>query len=212
MARAQIVAALVVAAGCSFNPGLAQHALVQGDMMLVQKDYRGAIGMYDQAIAGDPYLREAYLHRGIAYRGNGNFERALADFAKAVELDPNYGPAYTERARTRLAMIAARADGDQVALAEAFGPDDPHKLAADLDRAVALEALSGDGTALLLRGAVRLMGQQDAEAQKDFDRFVRRRQQVKGDLEQAVEKWKRERPVLDLSLVDELCRHRPLKG
>src|SRR5687768_10893704 len=87
MRRGHVLPALIVTAGCAFHPGQAQHTLVQGDMLFVKKDFRGAIGMYDQAIAADPYLREAYLKRGIAYRGHGDHERALADFDKALELD-----------------------------------------------------------------------------------------------------------------------------
>ena len=212
MWRALVPAWLAVAAGCTFSPGAAQQSLLQGDMLMVKKDYRGAIGMYDQAVAADPFLREAFVHRGVAYRGHGSYDRAIADFDRALELDPNYGQAYAERARAKLAWVAAKANGDRAKLDEAFVAADPHGITADLDRAAALDGFSGDGTAVLLRGAVRLMQGRDAEAQQDFDRFLRRRPKAKDDLDEVAAQWKKDRPNLDLTLVDQMGRHRPGRG
>jgi len=210
--RHKLFAAWLAVAGCTFQPGAAQQSLIQGDMLLVKKDYRGAIGMYDQAVRADPYQREAFLHRGIAYRGNGNYDRAIADFTQAIELDPDNSRPYTERARAKLGWIAAKADGDRVQLEEAVSKVDPHGVLADLDRAVALDPALSDGSALLVRGAVRLMQHRDADAQQDFDRFLRRRSKVKSDLEEAIAKWKQERPIFDQSKLDDLCKYRPSRG
>ena len=211
--RRKIVAAwFTVVAGCTFQPGLAQQSLVQGDMLLVKKDYRGAIGMYDQAVLADPDQREAFLHRGIAYRGNGNYDRAIADFTHAIELDRDNSRPYTERARTKLAQVAAKAEGNRLLLEEAVSKADPHGILADLDRAVALDAALSDGSALLVRGAVRLMQNRDADAQQDFDRFLRRRPKVKSDLQDVIAKWKQDRPVFDQSMLDDLCKYRPTRG
>jgi tetratricopeptide (TPR) repeat protein len=212
MRRALLVAWLAVGAGCVHHPGLAQQSLMQGDLLLVKKDYPGAIDEYDRAVADDPYLRDAFLHRGVAYRHTGEFERALADFDHAIRLDKDYGRAYAERARAKLEWLAARANGDRAQLAEAFGGADPYGLTADLDRAVSLTVFTGDGTALLLRGAVRLMRQQDAEAQQDFDMFLRRRPKAQADLEDAIAKWKQERPVFDPAPLDELSKMGVRKG
>jgi tetratricopeptide (TPR) repeat protein len=212
MRRKSFAAWLAVVAGCTFQPGAAQQSLVQGDMLLVKRDYRGAIGMYDQAVRADPYQREAFLHRGIAYRGNGTYDRAIADFTHAIELDPDNSRPYTERARTKLAWIAAKADGDRVQLEEALAKSDPHGIVADLDRAVALDPALGDGSALLVRGAVRLMQHRDEEAQHDFDRFLRHRPKAKSDLNDVIAKWKQDRPVFDQSTIDELCKYRPARG
>ena len=207
-----MVAWLAVGAGCIGSPGAAQQSLMQGDMLLVRKDYTGAAAQYSQAIAADPYLREAYLHRGIALRGLGEYEPALADLDRALKLDPTFGRAYAERARAKLGQLAVRAAGDKDQLAEAFGPTDPLGLNSDLERAVNLDGLSGDGLALLLRGAVRLMQQRDAEAQQDFDRYLRRRPKAQPILDAAVVKWKQERPALDLSPLEELGRLGPRRG
>jgi tetratricopeptide (TPR) repeat protein len=175
-------------------------------MRLVHRDYEAALDLYNRAITDDPYLRDAYLHRGIAYRGLGDPERALADIDHALRLDPVFGRAVTERARAKVDLIAARANGDRDKLAEAFGPTDPLGVNVDLDRAVNLDGLSGDGKAVLLRGAVRLIQQRDGEAQQDFDRFLRRRPKAGPDLEAAIAKWKQERPVFDSTPLDELSR------
>src|SRR5436190_1139959 len=105
MRRALILAWLAAGSGCVGNPGAAQQTLMQGDMRLVHKDYEGALGLYSQAINDDPYLRDAYLHRGVAYRGLGDFEHALADIDHALQLDPTFGRAYTERVRAKLVLI-----------------------------------------------------------------------------------------------------------
>ena len=47
-----------------------------------------------------------YLARGSQNRKSGNIEAALADFSKAIELDPHYAVAYNSRA------AAKRAEGD----------------------------------------------------------------------------------------------------
>jgi len=212
MRRLLMVAWLPIVAGCTFQPGQAQQSLVQGDMLLVKRDYRGAIGMYDQAVRADPYQRETFLHRGIAYRGNGNYDRAIADFTQAIELDPANSRPYTERARAKLALVAAKADGNRFRLEEAVSRADPEGIVADLDRAVALDPAVSDGSALLVRGAVRIMQNRDADAQQDFDRFLRRRPKVKSDLQEVIEKWKKNRPVFDQSLLDDLCKYRPSRG
>ncbi len=48
-----------------------------------------AIFYFDKAIALDPGKSNYYLHRGNAYYENNNFEKAIADFQQANELDNN---------------------------------------------------------------------------------------------------------------------------
>jgi tetratricopeptide (TPR) repeat protein len=207
-----MLAWLVAAAGCTFNPGAAQQALMQADMEVLRKDYVAAIGSCDQALAADPSLREAYMTRGIAFRSHGNYERAVADLDKAIEMGLDGPRAFAERARTKLEQLAAESAGDKTKLAAAFAPDDPLGIAADLDKAVALDGLNQDATALLLHGALRIMQNRETDAQKDFERFLRRRPQAQAELAYAVEQWKKDRPVLDLAPIDDLGRMRSQRG
>ena len=40
---------------------------------------------------------EAYIHRGLAYHHKGEYDRAIEDFTKAIELKPNCASAYYDR-------------------------------------------------------------------------------------------------------------------
>jgi tetratricopeptide (TPR) repeat protein len=48
-----------------------------------------AIARYTDAIALDPNIALIYLGRGQAYAGKQDYPAALADFNRALELDPN---------------------------------------------------------------------------------------------------------------------------
>src|SRR5947209_2870192 len=182
MRRGLILAWLAAAGGC-VNPGAAQQALMQANMRALQKDYTSAIGLYDQALANDPTLTEACFYRGVAYRGAGNYDQALADIDRAIDMGLNGSLVYAERARTKLEKLAAEAKGDKVRLAAAFATDDPLGIAADLDRAALLDPAYRDTTTLLLRGAVRLMQNRDEEAQADFDHYARHRPKARDELD-----------------------------
>lgn len=51
-------------------------------------DFDDAIEDYTKAIDLDPCLAVAYYNRGTVLYRLGNYELALKDFAKSVELDP----------------------------------------------------------------------------------------------------------------------------
>jgi tetratricopeptide (TPR) repeat protein len=213
---------LAAAAGCTFNPGEVQQTLMQADVRVLQKDYAAAIGLYDQVLATDPTLAVVYLHRSVAYRGHGKFDQALSDLNKAIEIGPQdtdsagsrawLARVLSERARTKLEQLAGDAGSDKVKLAAAFAAADPLGIAADLDKAVELDGMNREAAALLLHGAVRIMQNRDADAQKDFERFLRRRPQAQAELGYAVEQWKKNRPVLDLAPIDDLGRMRAQRG
>ena len=44
-----------------------------------------------------PNFAEAYNDRGFSYYLKGDFERAISDFTRAIELRPNYPKAYNSR-------------------------------------------------------------------------------------------------------------------
>ena len=53
----------------------------------------------NSALSIDPKLAVAYANRALAYEGKKDAARALADFEKALEIDPNLERAIEGRAR-----------------------------------------------------------------------------------------------------------------
>jgi tetratricopeptide (TPR) repeat protein len=52
-----------------------------------------AIAACDQAIRQNPRNAEAYYNRGVEYHDKGDRDRAIADFTKAIEINPKYAKA-----------------------------------------------------------------------------------------------------------------------
>src|SRR6516165_8453733 len=99
-------------AGC-INPGAAQQAMLDGNLKMMQKDYRGAVGSYDLAVKADPTRGEAYFDRGVAYRYFGNLDLALANVDRAIEMGLDGSRVHAERARIQLERLFKVADGDK---------------------------------------------------------------------------------------------------
>jgi tetratricopeptide (TPR) repeat protein len=70
------------------TPDEAAASFNKGKLLAQQKDYAGAIGSYTRAIELSPKWAEVYVQRGIALRMIGRLDRAIEDFDKAAELDP----------------------------------------------------------------------------------------------------------------------------
>ena len=71
----------------------------RGFARLDKKDYANAITDADRAIALDPKLARAYNLRGTAHRSAGDLPKAVDDFTKALQLEPNLDN-YFQRAST----------------------------------------------------------------------------------------------------------------
>ena len=56
-----------------------------------------AIADYSQGIYFMPNDSQFYYNRGIAYADNGNLDLALADYNKAIALNPQYVKAFVNR-------------------------------------------------------------------------------------------------------------------
>jgi tetratricopeptide (TPR) repeat protein len=113
-----------------------------------EKQYRPAIDAYTAAIRVAPYFG-LYNNRGNARKALGDLTGALADYNRAIALNPQYATAYLNRALVR----------------EAQG--DLKGAQADYDQAIALNPQ--DATAYLSRSLVR-KAQGDLEgAQADYD-------------------------------------------
>ncbi|PPD10201.1 MAG: hypothetical protein CTY36_00890 [Methylocystis sp.] len=90
-------------------------------------------------------LVTAYVNRGDAYFVRSEFDRAVADYSRALRLDKKFAPAYSGRGR------AYRGKGD------------PDKALADFDAAVRLDSKSSQ--LRIDRGAIH-------EAKGNFDRAI----------------------------------------
>jgi tetratricopeptide (TPR) repeat protein len=55
-----------------------------------QQQYRPAIAEFDQALAAWPAYPQAVFYRGAAYAHLGDQARALADYNRALQLNPDY--------------------------------------------------------------------------------------------------------------------------
>ena len=76
----------------------AREAYKQGLHLEEQKQYKGAMEAYGQAIDADPKSDAAFLHRGYCEYQLGDNPAAIADFSQSLVVQPNSSRAYLGRA------------------------------------------------------------------------------------------------------------------
>ncbi|MBP0019373.1 MAG: tetratricopeptide repeat protein [Cyanobacteria bacterium SBLK] len=69
-----------------------------------QKDYRGAIAAFNEALKLNPYFADIYYHRGMAYFDLGELQQASFDYTQAIDRDREHFSAYYSRALARVAL------------------------------------------------------------------------------------------------------------
>jgi tetratricopeptide (TPR) repeat protein len=89
----------------------ARGHFVKGNQLASEGRFKAAVRRYDKAIAKDPKFRDAYVNRGIAHMEIVRFDKALIDFAEALEIGPddsllyyNLGNAYAMHAQWEMAI------------------------------------------------------------------------------------------------------------
>ena len=147
------------------NPNLFR---VRGMLRLQKRD----LADLDEAVALDPSL-SSYEMRALVRFQKGDYDEAVEDLDKAVEKSQADAKLYNLRAQAKLRM------------------KDWGGAAADYDAAVRLDPKFPD--AYLFRGLVLLNQHKDAEAQKDFDKFLELAPDERAFVGELVEKTKRER-------------------
>lgn len=66
----------------------------KGNGCLTGGDFQGAVDAYTEAIGHDPTDKVFYSNRSAAYASMKNFEKALEDGNKCVELEPSFAKGY----------------------------------------------------------------------------------------------------------------------
>lgn len=96
-----------------------QDFYVRAASKAMEKNYRGAVEDYTEAIELDDRFVEAYLKRGIAYYKLGEARKTLKDCNHALQINSNLAQAYyyQGRARYRLGYTQAALDAYERALA-----------------------------------------------------------------------------------------------
>lgn len=65
----------------------------QAGELLKNSQSRGAITLYREALAEDPFFTPAYYNLAIAYRKVGEGRRALRQYGRLLRIDPDHSPA-----------------------------------------------------------------------------------------------------------------------
>ncbi len=91
----------------AFNPNINQNSALKADDYYTQanqkydqKDYQGAISLFNQAIALNSNYDKAYNDRGNTYFYLQKYQEAIADYTQAIAINPQYAEAYYNRGTT----------------------------------------------------------------------------------------------------------------
>jgi tetratricopeptide (TPR) repeat protein len=79
---------------CQLASARACNDLAEGIAEYNSKNYMNSIRKLTEAISNDQNNREAYLFRGHAYGEIGDFEKAILDYKKAMEIAPENSDVY----------------------------------------------------------------------------------------------------------------------
>ncbi len=106
-----LIAVLILSGTILLSPAMADTPaeiapsyIMKGDDLMAQKMYHEALGMYDAAVAYDPYNSMAWNKLGVAHMRTGRYEDAVDSFEKAIAIDPFSANAWTNMGDS-LAML-----------------------------------------------------------------------------------------------------------
>jgi len=76
----------------------------KGNERLQSGDFQGAVNALTKALAKDPENFGALLNRGLAYENLKQYDKALADYDRAIAIVPAFGRAYHNRGHVHSKM------------------------------------------------------------------------------------------------------------
>jgi protein O-mannosyl-transferase len=175
--RFRIMIALTLILGCACS-------LLTYHRNAVWKD---EISLWSDVIRKSPGNARAYTHRGIAYENRGDLARAVADYNKAIEVNPYYYVAYGSRGNICLGKGALEEALADYTIAITIKPEDPlnhnnrglvYMAKNDLESALAgfnkaLELDPNFYNAFYNRALVYVRQGQYDQALSDFDKALR---------------------------------------
>jgi tetratricopeptide (TPR) repeat protein len=82
----------------------ASDHLVRGVKMGNAEDYDRALEEFEQAIALDPNLADAYYNRGVIHKRRAEWMKAKEEFDRALAIEPQFIDALYERASVHRAL------------------------------------------------------------------------------------------------------------
>ena len=157
------------------NPQSATDYYNRGVERQSKGDADGAIADYTKAIELDPKSFSAYNNRGNLKQDKGKVKEAILDYQNATVINPGHATAHFNLAHA----YQGRKDYD----------------GAIYEYGKAIEAKPDYAMAYANRGLCHLYINEDAEAQKDFDRSLEISAEMKNSLEGYIAKVKQERAV-----------------
>jgi tetratricopeptide (TPR) repeat protein len=117
------------------------------------RTWRDSVSLWTDVLSKNPRIPEAYNNRGIAYANVSDYDRAVADYRRALALDPNFARAFINRG------LVYQQAGDFI------------RALLDLDQAVALAPRDAD--AYYNRGNVFMKLEDYQKAVSDYSAAVR---------------------------------------
>jgi tetratricopeptide (TPR) repeat protein len=143
-----------------------------------------SIGALNPMLAQEQSLLSAndYTERGIACLRIDDFDGAIANFDKAIALNPGDAVNYLRRS------VAYKERG-----LDSRNKDDLNLAVADLDKAIAIDPLNA--VYYFSRGSVKLYQWKDREAELDFRKSLELDTKQKGEMDRVISVIKRRRKV-----------------
>lgn len=89
----------------SYGQAELKDAFDKGVKLLQSESYKKAVESFTDILdkATDDRIKKfCYIYRGFSYNGLLEFQKAISDFDKAIELDPNDLASYTDRGKTKI--------------------------------------------------------------------------------------------------------------